>query len=87
MRLLRACAREPTCHLFNAHVQMDEDKEQTLLGAENFGDNLANMRGAENDRIAEAKRADELDEATRDGIIMTGDALKKREQMVSDDSE
>ena len=38
------------------------------------------MRGAEMDRIAEAKEEGALEEAERDGIIMTKQAAKRREE-------
>lgn len=62
-------------------TQMDEGKEQTMLGAENFMTNLNNMRGAEADRIGQTKLENELDEAAKAGIVMGTAGLKKRQKM------
>jgi hypothetical protein len=62
-------------------TELDEEKEQTLLGAENVKRNFDSMRGVEFDRIAEAKAEEEMEDAESMGIVMNQEQLaKKRER-------
>ena len=61
-------------------TNLDEDGEQSNLGTENLQRNLDIMRGAESDRIAEVKEEVALEEAEREGIIMTKEGAKRREE-------
>ena len=58
----------------------DEEIEGSLLGVENIVRNVNLMRGTEVERQAEAKLANEAEEAAEAGIVMSSEALRKRNE-------
>ena len=61
-------------------TSLDEEADQSLLGTENLQRNLNIMRGVEAERIAQTKEDVELEQAERDGILMSPAAAARREQ-------
>ena len=61
-------------------TNLEEDAEQSLMGAENLQRNLDVMRGAEDARISEAKLEQEMDDALADGIVLGSAGLQQRDR-------
>ena len=59
-------------------TNLEEDADQTLLGADNVKKNLNIMRGVEDERIAETKEFEEMLDAKDRGIVTSVAEAKKR---------